>query len=443
MCTVTEPLKELFNNHIIQALSTFATERNVQLYLVGGSVRDLLLKRQTTDVDFALASDAIQFAKAFATRIGATCIALEEDPSTARVIVKQHDISQTPQLSMDFAQFRAASLTEDLNLRDLTINAMAIAFENVGTVLNHICEQKSSHVIDPCGGRKDLKTGLLQFPSEQVVREDPVRLLRIYRFAAQLDFKISQNAIHVVEKHRSLLSEVSAERCRDELMKILNVKRAHLYLQQMEAVGLLAQVVPNISKSWSPLETFEENPIPAALSTYHNEINTYLQEKLGMGVNRGSLLKLSLLLADTRSDIGKRLRLSQKATQLIARLISGGEQFKKASPHLTQKQVIHFLRTYRLDWWGVLLYTAASDSINATLLEQIVNTYYKHVLPVRKKGKLITGKDLIQTFQLKEGKQIGDLLKQIEERQFDGEIQTREEALAVVAALIQQSNRLL
>ena len=443
MCTVAEPLKELFNNHIIQALSTFATERNVQLYLVGGSVRDLLLKRQTTDVDFALASDAIQFAKAFATRIGATCIALEENPSTARVIVKQHDIPQTPQLSMDFAQFRAASLTEDLNLRDLTINAMAIAFENVGTVLNHICEQKSSHVIDPCGGRKDLETGLLQFPSEQVVREDPVRLLRIYRFAAQLDFKISQNAIHVVEKHRSLLSAVSAERCRDELMKILNVKRAHLYLQQMETVGLLAQVVPNISKSWSPLETFEENPIPAALSTYHNEINTYLQEKLGIGVNRGSLLKLSLLLADTPGDIGKRLRLSQKATQLIARLISGGEQFKKASPHLTQKQVIQFLRTYRLDWWGVLLYTAASDSINATLLEQIVNTYYKHVLPVRKKGKLITGKDLIQTFQLKEGKQIGDLLKQIEERQFDGEIQTREEALAVVAALIQQSNRLL
>ena len=443
MRTVVEPLKELFNNHIIQALSTFATERNVQLYLVGGSVRDLLLKRQTTDVDFALASDAIQFAKAFATRIEATCIALEENPSTARVIVKQHDLPQTPQLSMDFAQFRAASLTEDLNLRDLTINAMAIAFENVGTVLNHTCEQNSSHVIDPCGGRKDLETGLLQFPSEQVVREDPVRLLRIYRFAAQLDFKISQNAIHVVKKHRSLLSEVSAERCRDELMKILSVKRAHLYLQQMEAAGLLTQVVPNISKSWSPLETFEENPIPAALSTYHNEINTYLQEKLGMGVNRGALLKLSLLLADTPGDIGKRLRLSQKATQLIARLISGGERLKKASSHLTQKQVIHFLRTYRLDWWGVLLYAAASDSINAALLEQIANTYYKHILPVRKKGRLITGKDLIQTFQLKEGKQIGDLLKQIEERQFDGEIQTREEALAAVAALIQQSNRLL
>ncbi|MDE0465793.1 MAG: hypothetical protein OYL97_01955 [Candidatus Poribacteria bacterium] len=440
MCTVAESLKELFSDHIIQSLSAFAKEQNVQLYLVGGSVRDLLLSRQTTDIDFALASDAIQFAKAFATSIGATCIALEENPSTARVIVKQHD---TPQLSMDFVQFRAASLTEDLRLRDLTINAMAIAFENAEAAANSPCEQNALHVIDPCGGMNDLAAGLLQFPSEKVVHEDPVRLIRIYRFAAQLDFKISQNAIHLVKKHRSLLSEIAAERCRDELMKILNVKGAHLYLQQMEAVGLLAQVVPDISRSWRSLETFEETPIPAVLTTYREEISAYLQGKLGMGVNRGSLLKLSILLGDAPGDIGKRLRLSQKAIQFIAHLIAGGKRLKEAGPHPTQKQIIRFLRTYRSDWWGVLLYTAASDSINAALLKEIANTYYKHILPVCKQGRLITGKDLIQIFQLKEGKQIGNLLKQVEERQFDGEIRTREEALAAVAALIQSSNRLL
>lgn len=440
---IVESFKELFSNHTIQALSTFTKERDVQLYLVGGSVRDLLLRRQTTDIDFALASDAIQFAKAFASRIGATCIALEENPSTARVIVKQHAPPQTPQLSMDFVQFRAASLTEDLCLRDLTINAMAIAFENAEAAANSACEQNTLHVIDPCGGRKDLETGVLQFPSEEVVRIDPVRLLRIYRFAAQLDFNISQNAIHLVKKHSYLLSNIAAERCRDELMKILNVKGAHLYLQQMAAAGLLTQVVPNISRSWSPLETFEETPIPAALSTYYNEINGYLKAELGMGVNRGSLIKLSLLLADNPSSIGKHLRLSQKATQFIAHLIAGGKRLKEVGPHPAQKQIIRFLRTYRSDWCGVLLYAAASDSINAALLKEIANTYDKHILPVCKQGRLITGKDLIQIFQLKEGKQIGDLLKQIEERQFDGEIRTREEALAAVAALIQSSNPLL
>ena len=100
-----------------------------------------------------------------------------------------------------------------------------------------------------------------RFPSEQVVPADPVRLLRIYRFAAQLDFKISENAIDLVMKYRSLLSNVAMERCRDELMKIFNVNTAHPYLQQMEAVGLLTQVIPPIKNEdnfWGSVENFEK-----------------------------------------------------------------------------------------------------------------------------------------------------------------------------------------
>ena len=446
MNTTTQTLQKLFDNQTMQALGNFANARGVRLYLVGGSVRDLLLKRQTTDIDFALASDAIQFAEAFANSIGATCIALEENPSTARVIVKQHDISQTPYLSMDFVQFRAPSLTEDLRLRDLTINAMAIAFENVAAVTNSTCERNSSLVIDPCGGKKDLEIGLLQFPSEQVVRDDPLRLLRIYRFAAQLDFKISQSAIDLVTKHRASLSNVASERCRDELMKIFNVKKAHPYLQQMETVGLLTEVVPPIKETdryWHPLEAFEKSPIPIGLHVYHSEINDYLREKLGAEANRRSLIKLSLLLGDNCDGVGAQLRLSRKATQFMKRLLSGAKALRNENQQLTERQIIRFLRTYASDWWGVLLYAAASHPIDPTLLKQIAHTYYEHILPISKQGRLITGADLIKHFNLKEGKQIGRLLKEIEERQFDGEIRTREEALTAVAALIQQPNRFL
>ncbi|RKU11198.1 hypothetical protein C6503_18675 [Candidatus Poribacteria bacterium] len=446
MNTTNQMLQKLFGNQTMQALGNFANARGVQLYLVGGSVRDLLLKRQTTDIDFALASDAIQFAKAFATSINATCIALEENPSTARVIVKPHDASETPCLSMDFVQFRAASLTEDLRLRDLTINAMAIAFENVEAVINSACEPNSFHVIDPCGGMKDLETGLLRFPSEQVVRADPVRLLRIYRFAAQLDFKISEKAIDFVTKHRSLLSNVASERCRDELMKILNVKKAHPYLQQMETVGLLTQALPFIQAMcilWRSLETFEKSPIPIGFQAYRNEINDYLREELGTEINRRSLIKFSLLLGDNLSSVGTHLRLSRKATQFMKRLLDGSTALKNENGQLTQKQIIRFLRTYASEWWGVLLYTAASHPIDPTLLEQIANTYYEHILPISKQGRLITGDDLIKNFNLKEGEQIGRLLKAIEERQFDGEIRTRQEAFDTVAALIQQSHGFL
>ena len=436
-----QTLQALFDNPIMQALKTFAKDQGVQLYLVGGSVRDLFLERQTTDIDFTLASDAIQFAKAFAANIGAIVIALEENPPTARVIVKPDSTSQTPQLSMDFAQFRAASLTDDLRLRDLTINAMAIAFENVGTFTNKARKQVLCRVIDPCGGMKDLKGGLLRFPNRQVVIADPVRLLRIYRFAAQLDFEISQNAINLVTAYRSMLSDVAGERCRDELMKILYIKKAHPYLQQMEAAGLLTQVVPIIKephRAWSSLETFEEGPIPTALHAYRKEINRYLQEELSVEINRCSLIKLSLLLGDNLGSIGERLRFSRKAVKFMECLISGSKKLKNTIPQLTQKQINRFLRTYTSDWWGILLYSAASSPIDSAILKQIADTYYEHILPICKQGRLITGNDLIQEFHLKEGEQIGDLLKEIEDHQFDGEIRTREEAFAAVAALLQK-----
>ena len=447
MNPTTQMLQELFGSPPLEALGNFADARGVRLYLVGGSVRDLLLNRQTTDIDFALASDAIQFAKAFAASIRATCIALDENSSTARVVVKKHNISQRPYISMDFVQFRAASLTEDLRLRDLTINAMAIALENVGAVINNACQQNSAYVIDPCEGMKHLAARLLQFPSEQVVQADPLRLLRIYRFAAQLDFKISETAIGLVRKHRSLLPNVASERCRDELMKIFNVKKGHPYLQQIDAVGLLTQVLPSIKKvgseTWDSLETFEERPIPIGLDVYQSEINDYLREELGAEINRCSLIKLSFLLGDNLDGVGRHLRLSRKAGQFMKCVLSGSEVLKNEGPQLTQKQIIRFLRTYASDWWGVLLYTAASYSMEPTLLDQIARTYYEHILPIRKQGKLITGDDLIKNFKLKEGKQIGGLLKEIEERQFDGDIRTREEALAAAAALIQQSDRLV
>ena len=442
MNIATQTLQELFDHPILQALTVFAKDRGVQLYLVGGSVRDLFLRRQTTDIDFTLASDAVEFAKAFAANIDAISIPLEENPPTARVIVKQDTLSETSQLSIDFAQFRAASLTDDLRLRDLTINAMAIAFENTQTFTNKSHKHNPHQVIDPCGGMKDLETGILRFPSEQVVIADPIRLLRIYRFAAQLDFQISQDAIDLVTAYRSMLSDVAAERCRDELMKIFYVKKAHPYLQQMDATGLLTQVVPMIEetcRTWVSLAAFEERPIPPILHVYRKEINRYLQEGISVEINRRSLIKFSLLLGDNLGDIGERLRFSRKASQFLECLLSGSKEFKKTIPQLTQKQINRFLRTYASDWWGILLYSAASSPIDSAILKRIAATYYEHILPIRRQGRLITGNDLIREFHLKEGKQIGDLLKAIEDRQFDGEIRTREEAFTAVAALIQKN----
>ncbi len=413
----------------IEALATFAKARGVQLYLVGGSVRDLLLNRPITDIDFALAGDAIQFAKAFAEHIDGTFIAMEEHPPTARVVVKT--------LSLDFAQFRAASLLDDLRLRDLTINAMAISLNAILTSkekdasLQSIFTGKQA-VIDPCSGMGDLAACQLQFPSEQVIQDDPLRLMRIYRFAAQLGFKISQNATNLIQKYHHLLPDVSTERTRDELMKILATQQAYTHLQKMFEVQLLQHIF--VPTGWAALEIFEACPIPKAVCVYQTKIEDYLSGKLGSEVSRRSLIKLCLLLQGEIGNVAKRLRLSRKATRFMKCIASEHQQLTAAQ--LGQQEIIRFLQRTGAEWWGVLLFSTTLHRLTDSQISRIADIYYQHFLPILKQGRLITGKDLMRTFNLKEGKEIGMLLKQIEERQFNGEIRTREEAFATAKTLI-------
>jgi tRNA nucleotidyltransferase/poly(A) polymerase len=434
MHNITLKTQELQDNPLMQTLYAFAQAKGFQLYLVGGSVRDLLLNRPITDFDFTLESDTLEFAKMFADSIHAPFIPLEEKPPTARVIVKTPQSTQT-ELSIDFTQFRAASLTGDLRLRDLTINAMAMSLESV-------MESNSPEIIDPCNGKHDLTKRQLHFPSEQVILDDPLRLMRIYRFAAQLDFEIPQKSTGLVQKHKHLLPQVSKERLRDEFLKTLNVDIATPYLQQIFEMDLLAQVFPNIKQKptlWYSLENFEGNPIPETLFSYKDEINTYLSEELGLYADRRSLIKLCLLLRGNIGEIDQLLRLSKKAWQFMKCIVMGYQQL--SDKELTKKQIVDFLRVSMSDWWGVLLFSAVMHPIPPEVLRKIVDTYYEHFLPILKEGRLITGKDLIQKFEIKEGEKIGMLLKQIEEQQFYGEIRTRAEALAVVETLIRKEDK--
>ncbi len=432
MHNITRKTQELRDNPLIQTLYAFAQAKGIQLYLVGGSVRDLLLNRPITDFDFTLESDTLEFAKMFANNIRAPFIPLEEEPPTARVIVKTPQSTQV-ELSIDFTQFRATTLRDDLCLRDLTINAMAMRLESV-------MGSDSCEIIDPCNGKHDLATRQLRFPSEQVILDDPLRLMRIYRFAAQLDFTISEKSIAFVQKHKHLLPQISKERLRDEFLKILNVEKATPYLRQILEIGLLTHIFSNI-KQTNTLETFEDNPIPETLFSYEDKINTYLSGELGFYANRRSLIKLCLLLRGNIGEIGELLRLSKKAWQFMKCIVMGYQQL--SDKELTKKQIVDFLRASISDWWGGLLYSAAVDPIPPEVLRKIVDTYYGHFLPILKQGRLITGGDLIQKFQVKEGEKIGMLLKQIEKQQFYGEIRTREEAFAAVEVLIRNEGKFL
>ena len=452
----SNPLRQhLPQLQLIRQLHAFAEKRGVQLYLVGGSVRDLLLNQSITDFDFALADDAIAFAKAFADKIGAAFVKLDEQPPTARIVIRE------TRFTLDFVGFRAETLEVDLRLRDLTINAMALD-------LSSLLTKPEVNLINPCGGFSDLEARALRFPSEGVVIDDPLRLLRVYRFAAQLGFEIPEATIDLIRRHRSRLPQVSPERIRDELIKILNVKNAAAYLRRMDETRLLSQIIPEIEKvrgsyqnaldrRLRALEMFEAKPIPDTLQPYRPQIESYLHEQLTHDLPRRQIVKLALLLRNSGTETAvqamNRLRLGRKATQLMRSLVQNRLYLMDSMDgkgQIMRRSMIHFLRRAGDDWLGVLLLSYANirtsqgnappaDELSkvAAVMKQIVDFYYHEISPIIERGRLITGDDILRTFGVTPGVKIGRILQHIEDLQFEGEIRTPEEALKAAQIFLQ------
>ena len=431
---------------LIHQLHTFAEKRGVQLYLVGGSVRALLLNQSITDLDFALADNAIVFAKAFADKIGEAFVRLEEQPPTARIVIRE------TRLTLDFAGFRAETLEADLRLRDLTINAMALD-------LSSLLAKPAVNLIDPCGGFCDLKEQTLRFASEGVVIDDPLRLLRVYRFAAQLGFEIPEPTIDLIRRHRNRLPQVSSERIRDELIKILTVQNAAPYLRHMAETRLLSEIIPEIEElgqntldhSLFGLEMFETEPTPDPLLSYQPQIEAYLCEELIYDLCRRQILKLAILLHKGGTEMAvrimNRLRLGRKAAQLMRCLVQNHLSLMAlidTDDQIERRTTIRFLRDTGDDWLGVLLLSYANlrssqENIHKTdeMMKQIADLYHYEIGPIIERGKLITGDDILRTFGMMPGPKIGRILRHVEDLQFEGQIRTPEEALEAARTFLE------
>ena len=450
------PLRQnLSQPQLVNQLHAFAEKRGVQLYLVGGSVRDLLLDRSVVDLDLALADDAIAFAKAFADEIGEAFVKLEEQPPIARVVIRE------TRLTLDFAGFRAETLEQDLCLRDLTINAMALD-------LSSLLTKPEVNLINPCGGFSDLEARTLHFPSEGVVIDDPLRLLRAYRFSAQLGFEIPEATIDLIRRHRNRLPQVSSERLRDELIKILNVENATTYLRRMDETRLLSQIIPEIEKVRElypgtldrllfALEMFEIKPIPDTLQSYRPQIEAYLHGQLTHDLCRRQIIKLAFFLREIQTEtavqITNRLRLGRKAAQLMRSLVENRlhlMDLMDSNGQIARQSMTSFLRRPGDDWLGILLISYANirssekdtgrtnaHPIVEAALKQIADFYYNEIGPMMERGRLITGNDILRTFGAMPGVRIGRILQHIEDLQFEGAIQTPEEALEAVQTFLE------
>jgi poly(A) polymerase len=217
---------------LLEILKTQARRRGQPIYLVGGPVRDRLLGRLCHDWDFAC-RDARAVAKALAKPLHATFIALDEENKIYRLVLPRAG----ERITIDIAELAGGSIAKDLARRDFTINAMAM-------------EIGKSVIIDPFHGQRDLKRRCVRAVSRAAFTDDPVRLLRAFRFAAQLGFEIEPRTrrwIHAeVPVRRSRRLGVAAERLREELLRLLCSPEAGKMLPRMDQSGLLTALFPEL-----------------------------------------------------------------------------------------------------------------------------------------------------------------------------------------------------
>jgi len=204
---------------------------NTEVYLVGGAVRDLLTNRLSPDFDFAVPSNGIFLARTVANALKADFMVLDSERDTGRVVI----IEGETYTYLDFAAFRGATLEDDLRDRDFTINAMALNLRDIT-------------IIDPLNGATDIRAKVIRACSPNSLTNDPVRILRAVRQAAAFGFTIDKSTRELMKQAADKINNVSIERVRDEVFKILGGPKASASIRALEMLGVLQHLMPELLK---------------------------------------------------------------------------------------------------------------------------------------------------------------------------------------------------
>jgi poly(A) polymerase len=229
----------------LRTVGEAADRHGAEVYVVGGYVRDLLLGREVKDVDVTVVGDGVAFARKAADALGVRQVVVFEKFGTAMVPYDGGKFEFVAAREESYAkdsrkpEVKRADLSSDLSRRDFTVNAIAASL-NAG---------RFGEIVDPYNGRADLAAGILRTPLEprKTFDDDPLRMMRALRFAAQLRFTIQPGALAAIGEMADRLSIVSRERITDEFLKILAAPEPSVGLALLERTRLSAHVFPELS----------------------------------------------------------------------------------------------------------------------------------------------------------------------------------------------------
>ena len=468
---------------ILRPVFYFSRSKKIKLYIVGGALRDLFLKRkkQNPDLDFCLKKGALNFGKLFAQKLKAAYIILDSEHASCRVAKKIGERIFT----FDFTDFRAPTIEKDLLHRDFTINSMALELADVFSK-----KDLSPLIIDPYSGRKDIESMVIRITAKSSFTEDPLRILRAFSFSCMLGFTLDKETLNLAKKEKDKIASVSSERIRDELFKVFDSNQAHASMVALDKIKILEIIFPEIKPMrgigqgpyhhldvWQhTLETL--NQFELILKSIHRkEINDYLEQEVSGLRKRASLLKFACILHDIgkppalRKEKGKiifhghervglgitrliwrRLKLSNEEGRSLERIVlchlRPGYLADYQRP--TERAIFRYFRDGGNEALAVLLISLADQratkgplttAMSRVRHEKTIKMLVHRLLKKnneKKQKRLLDGFDIMKKLKLNASPLIGKILAALEEAQAIGKIRTKAQGLKLAENLVKK-----
>ena len=445
-------------------------------------MRDLLIgKQDIKDIDIMMPSGSEDVARVFADRIGGSFFFLDEERRITRVV--KHEANET--IQFDFTNFEGPDLNTDLRRRDFGMNAMALDLRE------YVKTGSLDGIVDLFGGREDVREKLIRVTNSKVLDDDPLRLLRAVRFSATLGFNIDAITADQIKHRAGLIAQPSPERVREELFLILSERKADRHLMLMDSLGLLAPLFPELEplRGFAPGRYHVHDVLIHSIKTagyidgvldelrrvspgHADAVYEHLDEELEQRVPRKAALRFACLIHDiakpqTFTDEDGRIRFhghdslgAEKASLICRRLRLSRETEKAVTGVIRQHMRLFNLSTpggpsrnavyrYCRDLGDALpesLLLAQADAAATYELmprekftdterpmANVLDYFYTKFLKTEARP-YVTGKDLIAG-GLKPGPRFREILDELKERQAEGTLRDRQEALDFLARM--------
>jgi len=450
-----------------EILNKISSNFNEEIYLVGGAVRDFLNGVIPADRDLLVFTpDVKDFSKRLCNFFEGTFIELDNENEIYRIVLrdKKNYIDITKPLD--------ESLEKDLKSRDLTINSLAI-------------DIKKGEIIDVTGGIEDFKRGILKYYSENSITDDPLRILRFFRFMAIYGFDISSECLNFIKNHKNLIKTPARERINYEIMRIFEGKFSDKAILCMDDINLLELLFPFINeyKKVPPnthhhldlfhhcIETVKQ--IQLIYENSDSKVKEHLQKNDFGQTNRLSHLKFAGFL----HDIGKfstwtiepdgrhRFIKHDDAGSKIASVFLKNNKFSKKQisyltemikyhiypsgvmsvPEINDKIMMRFVRKMEDNALDIITLAmadrlsargeAVTDDMvekNISSLNRLLYFYLDKRETLKPLEKLLSGDEIMKILNIKPSPQLGKIISALLEAQLSGDVTCKEQAIEFI-----------